>query len=141
MARGNGAALNQQALQHALESWNHGDLAQYLRLYSDDVVLHGYAGLEPGRANVRRFYEAWWQAFPASQLMVQDLIATDDKVACRFLIEGEHTGPFQGVPPSGRHISVSGFTILRFVDGQCVERWSLVDSLGLLTQIGALRAT
>jgi hypothetical protein len=35
---------------------------------------------------------------------------------------------------------VSGFTILRFSGGRCVERWSLVDSLGLLTQIGALKA-
>ncbi len=134
-------ALNRQAVQQAIDHWNRGDLAQYLRLYSDDVVLHGYAGLEPGFGNVRRFYDAWWQAFPGSQLVLKDVIAADDKVACRFLIEGKHAGPFQGIPPSGRPVSVSGFTILRFLGGKCVERWSLVDSLGLLTQIGALGAT
>lgn len=116
------AVLNQQAVQHAIDHWNRGDLAQYLRLYGDDVVLHGYAGVEPGGANVRRFYEAWWQAFPASQLVVKDMVAAGDKVACRFLIEGTHAGPFQGVPATGRQISASGFTILRFVDGKCVER-------------------
>lgn len=141
MAQADVAALNRLSVQHAIDHWNRGDLEQYLRLYSDDVVLHGYAGLEPGAANVRRFYEAWWQAFPASQLVVEDLIAADDKVACRLLIEGTHTGSFQGIPPAGRHVSVSAFTILRFVDGKCVERWSLVDSLGLLTQIGALGST
>lgn len=132
------AAFNRQAVEQAIDHWNRGDLANYLRLYSDDVVLHGYAGLEAGFANVRRFYEAWWQAFPASQLVLKDVIAAGDKVVCRFLIEGTHAGPFQGVPPSGRPVSVSGFTILRFHDGKCVERWSLVDSFGLLTQIGAL---
>lgn len=130
-------AFNQQVLHEAIDHWNHGDLAQYLRLYANDVVIHGYAGLEPGLANVRRFYEAWWQAFPGSRLVVDDAIAADDKVACRFRIEGKHEGPFQGIPPSGRPVSVVGFTILRFVEGECAERWSLVDSVGLLTQIGA----
>jgi steroid delta-isomerase-like uncharacterized protein len=133
--------LNRRAVEQAIDHWNRGDLARYLRLYTDDVVLHGYAGLEPGFANVRRFYEAWWQAFPASQLVLKDVLTAGDKVACRFFIEGTHSGPFRGIPPSGRPLSVSGFTILRFIDGKCVERWSLVDSLGLLTQIGALGGT
>jgi steroid delta-isomerase-like uncharacterized protein len=132
--------LNRRAVQQAVDHWNRGDLDQYLRLYSDDVVLHVYAGLEPGLENVRRFYDAWWQAFPGSQLIVKDEIAAADKVVCRLVIEGRHAGSFQGIPPSGRPISVAGFTILRFVDGRCVERWSVVDSLGLLTQIGGLGA-
>jgi predicted ester cyclase len=131
---------NQEVLERAIDSWNRGDLAQYLRLYSDDVVLHGYAGVEPGIANVGQFYETWWAAFPASQLILDDAVAAGDKVACRFRITGTHAGPFQGMAPTGHPISVSGFTILRFSGGACVERWSLVDSLGLLTQIGALGA-
>ena len=95
-------SLNRQAVEQAVDHWNRGDLATYLRLYRDDVVLHGYAGLEPGFANVRRFYEAWWQAFPTSQLVLKDVITASDRVACRFFIEGTHTGPFQGIPPSGR---------------------------------------
>ena len=129
---------NREALERAIASWNRGDLSQYLRLYSDDIVVHGYANLGAGIANVRRFYEAWWEAFPASQLILEDVIAAGDRVACRFRITGAHGGPFQGIPPSGRPVSVSGFTILRFAAGVCVERWSLVDSLGLLTQIGAV---
>jgi steroid delta-isomerase-like uncharacterized protein len=128
---------NREGLGRAVASWNRGDLSQYLRLYSADVVLHGYADLEPGIDNVRRFYEAWWAAFPASQLTIEDTVVAGDRVACRFRITGTHGGPFQGIPPSGGSISVAGFTILRFSGGVCVERWSLLDSLGLLAQIGA----
>ncbi|OFW46403.1 MAG: hypothetical protein A3J29_18070 [Acidobacteria bacterium RIFCSPLOWO2_12_FULL_67_14b] len=130
--------LNRRAVEQAIDNWNRGNLLEYMRLYNDDVVLHGYAGLEPGFENVRRFYEDWWRAFPGSKLVLNDIISTEDKVACRFLIDGTHAGPFQGIPSSGKAVSVSGFTILRFVNGKCVERWSLVDSLALLTQIGAL---
>jgi steroid delta-isomerase-like uncharacterized protein len=131
-------ALNQAVVREAIDQWNRGDLAQYLRLYADNIVIHGYAGLEPGFANIHRFYEDWWRAFPGSKLVLNDIISAEDKVVCRFQIDGMHAGPFQGIPPSGKAVSVSGFTILRFVDGKCVERWSLVDSLALLTQIGAL---
>jgi predicted ester cyclase len=129
--------LNPQALRVAVDHWNRGDLEQYLRLYADEVIIHGYGGPEPGLPSVRHLYEAWWQAFPGSQLVLDDTIAVGDKVACRFRIAGKHEGPFQGLAPSGRQVSVVGFTILRFVDGKCVERWSLVDSMGLLSQIGA----
>jgi predicted ester cyclase len=135
--RRDGDRSNREVLERAIASWNRGDLAQYLRLYSDAVVLHGYADVKPGMANVRRFYEGWWAAFPASQLILDDAVVAGDRVACRFRITGTHGGEFRGIPPSGCPISVTGFTILRFSDGVCVERWSLVDSLGLLAQIGA----
>ena len=138
--RTNSETSNQRAIEQAIDHWNRGNLAEYLRLYGADVVLHGYAGVEAGFANVRRFYEDWWQAFPGSRLVLKDMVSSGDKVACRLVIEGTHAGPFQGLPSSGRAVSVSGFTILRFVEGQCIERWSLVDSLTLLTQIGALGA-
>jgi steroid delta-isomerase-like uncharacterized protein len=134
----NSETSNQRAIEQAIDNWNRGNLPAYLRLYGADVVLHGYAGVEPGLASVRRFYEDWWQAFPGSQLVLKDMVSAGSKVACRFVIEGTHGGPFQGIPSSGKAISVSGFTILRFVEGKCIERWSLVDSLTLFTQIGAL---
>jgi predicted ester cyclase len=132
---------NQRALEQAVDHWNRGHLPDYLRLYGTDVILHGYAGIEPGIASVRTYYEGWWQAFPGSQIMLKDVLSSGDRVACRLVLEGIHAGLFRGLAASGRPVSVSGFTILRFVDGQCVERWSLVDSLTLLTQIGALGAT
>jgi steroid delta-isomerase-like uncharacterized protein len=131
-------ATNRRAVEQAIDSWNRGDLQKYLQLYADDAVLYGYAGLGPGLENVRRFYEDWWRAFPGSKLLLHDIICAADKVACRLAIDGAHAGTFQGMPASGKPISVSGFTILRFVNGKCVERWSLVDSFALLTQIGAL---
>ena len=129
---------NHDVLVRAVDRWNRGDLPGYLELYGDDVVLHGYAGLGPGLANVRRFYEEWWRSFPGSRLTLQDVITSGDKVICRFVIDATHEGSFQGVPPTGKRISVAGITILRLVHGKCVERWTQLDSLGLLVQIGAL---
>ena len=127
-----------EALESARERWNAGDLAGYLQLYDEGVVLHGYAGVEPGLENVRRFYESFFQAFPDSRLVFEDVFAAGDRVACRFAVEGVHAGPFLNLEPTGRKFSLPGITILRFHGGRCVERWSQADFLSLLTQLGAV---
>jgi predicted ester cyclase len=53
---------------------------------------------------------------------------------------GTHRGPFLGVPPTGRNVTVEAWTIDRFRDGQLAESRIIRDLIGLLTQIGALPA-
>jgi steroid delta-isomerase-like uncharacterized protein len=129
---------NLAIVMRARDRWNAGDLDGYLGMYDDAIVIHGYAGLEPGLANVRAFYEAFLAAFPNCQLDFQDIFAADDKAAIRFTLNGVHGGPFRGTPATGKRMSMPGITILRFANGKCVERWSQADSLGLLAQLGAL---
>ncbi|HJQ22614.1 MAG TPA: ester cyclase [Blastocatellia bacterium] len=112
----------------------------YFDLYDERAVLHGYAGVEPGIASIKQFYAAFWAAFPDSQLLFEDIFEASDKLACRFVVEATHAGPFVGVPATGRRVTLPGITILRFENGKCVERWSQADFLGVMVQIGALPA-
>jgi steroid delta-isomerase-like uncharacterized protein len=129
---------NVARLQAAVHEWNVGNLEGYLALYDSNAILHGYAGVQPGQAGIRQFYQAFWQAFPDSQLLCEDVFASGDRVACRFVLQGKHLGKFQGIPPTGREITVPGITILEFANGGCIRRWSYTDSAGLLQQLGAV---
>lgn len=129
---------NRTALERAIGRWNEGDLAGYLELYDPGAVLHGYQGVEPGREGIRRFYEAFWAAFPSSQITLDDVIAGGDEVACRFTLRATHEGEFNGIPATGKEVTLPGATILRFAYGRCVERWSQADFLGLLQQLGVV---
>jgi steroid delta-isomerase-like uncharacterized protein len=129
---------NEAALAAARDEWNAGNLEGYLRLYAPDAVVHGYAGVEPGLAGIRQFYEAFWTGFPASHLEFEDVFAAGDRVACRYVLRGTHAGAFQGIPATDRSVTMPGITILRFAAGRCVERWSQADFLGLLGQLGVL---
>lgn len=131
---------NRAALERAVARWNAGDLPGYLELYDPSVVLHGYAGVEPGLEHVRAFYEGFWQAFPGNRLQLEDVFAEGDRVVARFVVRGTHQGELMGMPPTGREVSLPGITILRFAGGRCVERWSQADFLGLLQQLGAVSA-
>lgn len=62
-------------------------------------------------------------------------------MACTFTVTGTHTGAtFNGMPASGKRITVNGVTILEFIgsSGKCVERWHGADTLPLLQQLGAM---
>jgi hypothetical protein len=37
---------------------------EYFHLYSADIALHGYQGLEPGLESVKLFYSSFWDVFP-----------------------------------------------------------------------------
>jgi steroid delta-isomerase-like uncharacterized protein len=127
-----------EILERALERFaDPARREEYFNLYSDDIVLHGYQGVDPGLAGVRQFYAVLWAAFPDARVRVEDVLEAGDKLAVRFVMTATHQGPFLGVPATGRAVQLPGITILRFAGDKCVERWSTADFLAVLAQIGA----
>ncbi len=114
-----------------------GKRERYFDLYAPGIVLHGYDGVDPGIESVRRYYTAFWAAFPDARVTAEDILETDDKVVVRFLITGTHRGPILGLNATGKSIRLTGMTILRFEEQKCLERWSVTDSLALAVQLGA----
>lgn len=131
-------ATNRERLVEAVARFNQGDLGGYFEIYSDDCVFHGYPpDFSPDRDGVRGFYETMGQAFPGAQLILEDVITTNDHLVVRFSMSGAQEGELMGIPPTGITIEQGGMTILRFDGGKCVERWQSFDMLGILRQLGA----
>ena len=110
---------------------------RYLALYDHTVRHHGLTPEPLDEAANRAFYESMWTAFPGARISILDTVAEGDKLAVRFTLSGEHHGEFLGVVATGRSFVLPGQTVMRFVDGRVVERWTAADLLGLLNQLGA----
>jgi steroid delta-isomerase-like uncharacterized protein len=129
---------NRESLSHAIKCFSDPQRRnEYFQLYSDDIILHGYQGIEPGLESVKQFYYAFWKLFPDAKVLIQDLIGEGDPLVARYTITGTMHEPFMGVPATGQRIALPGISILRFRNGQCFERWTCSDSLVLWNQIGA----
>jgi predicted ester cyclase len=133
-------ATPQEALSAARDSWNAGDLDGYLRLYDEDIRLHGYSPEPMDKATVRGFYQGIFAAFGNPQLDFREVLWDGDTCAIRFTMTGRHEGEFMGVPATDRPIALPGITILHFQGDHVVERFSQSDMLGLLIQVGAMPA-
>lgn len=71
---------------------------------------------------------------------VEDLIAEGDKIVARLTLSGTQQGAFMGIPPTGKHATVSDIEIFRITGVKAVETWVQVDFLGLLQQLGVVPA-
>jgi predicted ester cyclase len=70
----------------------------------------------------------------------EDYLAVGDKVIENWVCSGTHTGDFFGIPATGKRVDCRGMEIWRVENGQIVERWGVVDTGGILEQLGVLPA-
>ena len=76
--------------------------------------------------------------FPDIVFSIQEQVAERDKVASRFEWTGTHRGEFLGIPATGRTVGVWGMVIDRLEDGRIKDTRILMDTFGLLGQLGVL---
>ena len=132
---------NKALVRRAVEDvWNGGDFAAVDALVTRDVLIHASSPGNDihGPEGIRQFYGALREAFPDIHFTIEDQVAEGDRVVTRWTARATHTGAFQGIPPTGRQISLAGIDIDRIVSGKVVECWPVADELGLLQQLGAL---
>ncbi|MGH2538834.1 MAG: ester cyclase [Candidatus Promineifilaceae bacterium] len=95
----------------------------------NDDIIHGPEALKQSVSVLR-------EAFPNYQVTVEDQIAEGDKVVTRWTARGTHQGQFQGVPPTGRQMTMTEITIHRIANGRLAESWTRADILGMMQQLG-----
>ena len=71
---------------------------------------------------------------------VEEIFSTGDRVVVRWTGTGTHVGEMNGIPPTGRKISVDAISIHRMADGRIAETWEVWDTLGFLQQLGIVPA-
>ncbi len=82
--------------------------------------------------------EVFVNAFPDARITVEGEIAEGDTVATRWTFRGTHTADFQGIPPTGKQVTMAGIDINRIASGKIVEHWAEFDGLGLMQQLGVI---
>ena len=131
---------NKAIVRRYLEAvWNERNLALIDEVVAPELIQH-IPGVIPGRAGVKQFFSMIGAAFADARMTIEDMIAEGDRVAWRFTIHAIHTGSFQGIPATGKAVTITGMNIARMVDGQIVENWGQQDNLGLLQQLGVIPA-
>jgi len=132
-----------KALMHRIyeEVFNQKNLVAIDDFIAPNFVNHSAAqlGMTGGDLeHVKQFLSMVMQVFPDLHYTVEDLVAEGDKVVARLTISGTQQGAFMGIPPTGKHATISDIEIFRIANGKGVETWVQADYLGLLQQLGAI---
>ncbi len=121
------------------ETLNQGNIDAAGHFMHDDVVeLDPFPGQGPGLNGLKGVLRMLRSAFPDMHWIVEEQIGEQDKILTRFSWSGTHNGEFMGIPPTEKPVEIRGMVIDHFKDGKIKETRILMDSLGLLQQVGAI---
>ena len=130
--------------------------AEIVRRFVDEVITEGkidsagqyvwedvveqvpLPGQGPGLEGLKDVLRALRAAFPDIVFSIKEQITEGDKVASRFEWTGTHKGEFFGVPATDKQVRVWGVVFDRLENGRIKDTRIIMDTLGLMTQLGAL---
>ena len=130
---------NKMITKRVIAMFNARDYTAVSDLFTEDHVNHAIQtvnGPAKGREGVKAVIGRIESAFPDFKMEILDLIAEGDRVAYRMRFTGTHKGPYMGISPTGRKVSVEAMHMLRFSEGKVAEHWSVRDDLTRLRQLG-----
>jgi steroid delta-isomerase-like uncharacterized protein len=120
-----------------LEVWGGGQLDVLDEIASPGYTVHdvGLGRTIVGRDAVREDMAWFRETFAIESVTIEDAIASNDRVAIRWTMKGEHAVEYEGVSPTGRDIETRGIDLFRVEDGVLVEAWVISNDLDLLEQV------
>ncbi len=135
---------NKTLMQRWVELLNKGKasaVAAVDEFCTPDYVLHDATlGDIKGCEGFRQFLEKFFNAIPDGRVTMDHSVAEGNMITFRLTIRGTHQGEFMGVAPTGRPVVMSLISIMRMEEGKVAEEWEILDTFGLLQQLGALPA-
>jgi steroid delta-isomerase-like uncharacterized protein len=133
---------NKQVIRAFLEDViNKGQFERANDLVKEDFIeLDPLPGQRQGREGLKEVLRQMRSAFPDIHWDIHEMVAEGDKVVTRFRWTGTHQDTFIGIPATGRSVTVNGFVIDRLEAGKMADSRILMDTLGLLQQLGAIPA-
>ena len=121
------------------EVLNQGKVDAAGQFFWEDMVEQvPLPGQGPGLEGLKDALRGLRSAFPDMHGSVEEQIVEGDKVLSRFEWKGTHRGLFLGVPATDRPVSVWGMVIDRFEGGKIKETRIIMDTLGLMMQLGVV---
>ncbi len=132
---------NEATVRRVLEFMNQPQFPTDYEQYFDPS-FEGHVPIPSARGpqGYRDIYNFWHGAFPDVHATIQQLFSDGDYVGAHWQIRGTHTRDFFGTPPTGKQVEVSATGIFRCRNGKIVEGWVNPDQLGLMQQLGIVKA-
>jgi steroid delta-isomerase-like uncharacterized protein len=118
---------------------NQGQLERANDLVALDFVeLDPLPGQQQGREGLKDVIGGLRISFPDMHWVVDEMIAEDDTVVTRFTWTGTQRGAFLGIPATGRSVTVKGVVIDQLTAGKMAKSRILMDTMGMMQQLGAI---
>ncbi|MGZ3951972.1 MAG: ester cyclase [Flavisolibacter sp.] len=117
---------------------NHGKLDMFNDSnFTRDVVMHANPDVI-GIDSARAMYANYVNGFSNIKFTIVDVFGHGDKLVKHWNFKGKHTGPFFGIPATGKDVNVEGVTLVKMRGGKIAEEQDFFDNLAFMQQLGLM---
>jgi len=127
---------NKAAVRDCFENASKGNFEALPAIVTEDYVVHPEE--VRGADGLAEMVKGYRSALAGLSVTVEHQFTEGDWVGTRCTIRGRHDGELMGVPPTGRSVEFTSLTMSRCRAGRIAEEWELIDTVGVMRQIGAL---
>ena len=119
--------------------WTEGKIDRVPEFYSDDFTAdYTFTDWGTGIDGVKALAASVRVGLPDYREEIKLLIDGGDYIVVELLIEGTHTGPMNGMAPTGKAVAFRDVTILKLRGGKIIEQRGLSDYLTMFQQLGVI---
>jgi steroid delta-isomerase-like uncharacterized protein len=123
------------------ERFRGGELETIDELCDPDLVDHNAApDHERTLVGFKRKVAGFRASFPDLEYHLEDIVASGDTVATRWVVTGSQQQEFMGIPATGQTVRVGGMNFYRLRDARVTDIWTQFDGVAMLQQLGAIPA-
>lgn len=115
--------------------WNKRNRETIFALVHPTCVGHHEGEVSNGPAEIEAMRSRLLGLLPDLHVTVEDIVADGDDAVVRWRFSGSHTGTAGPLAATGRAVSFSGMTWLKFREGRIVEGWDSWNQAALLQQL------
>jgi len=130
----------EQLVRDHVELENAGDYTAVIKTF--ERPRYEYVATDEvydGPEEVLDHFEELHRAFPDQLIEVMDLHSADEAILIEAVARGTHTGPFRGLPPTGKRFEQPFLGIFVFEDDGLVCERVYYDTATVLQQLGIAR--
>jgi len=137
----NSPDLNKKVVRRFVEEcWNQENLIKASELLTDQVRFHDpvFPSMNPGIQNIKHHIQTCRKAFPDLRFTIDDTIAERNEVVVHWTAHGTHKGPFLGMEPTNRKVTIEGTSIYRLEASRIAEAYANWNLATMMAQLGVI---
>ena len=124
--------------RQVIEAINRNDAAALDQFLAEHLIDHNpIPGQSPGRTGFKEWMASSRTSFPDLHGTIDEvIIASNDRVVGRVTWHGTQRGPFAGLPPTHKAVTLPVIHMARFEADIIVEWWGIADIFAVVQQLG-----
>ena len=131
-------ATNVEIVRFVFDCLNRHDVAPLRAVWAADGVERFPDETCHGVDAIANYLERAFAGLPDFHMEIRSIVADDDHVFVHWQLNGTHTGPFNGLDPTGRAIAVDGMDHFELRDERVISNFVVFDQMQIARQLGVL---